>query len=118
MFIVKETLTQSIYSKNVESWIVKKVHVGEKKEKKETLNRSTIIKDFKPDFTAFKIHIPSELGYMYFIENTNYFIENKERKAIKEQKGYSLDQLQRAALPSSFMGTLGVSFKSPKQAQS
>lgn len=39
---------------------------GRERKNKETLNRSTIIKDFKPDFAAFKIHIPSELHKLFY----------------------------------------------------
>lgn len=60
-----------LLKKKVEVWVVKKNHIQEKeKRKKETLNRSTIFKDFKTDFSVFKIHRPAF---------TNYFIGKKER---------------------------------------
>lgn len=67
MSIVKDRLTKCIYSKkcrNLDSQ--ERSHTRERGEKKETLNRSTIIKDFKPDFAAFKIHIPSELHKLFY----------------------------------------------------
>lgn len=69
VYIYSKRSIDKIYllKKNVEVWIVKKNHIREKeKRKKETLNRSTIFKDFKPDFSVFKIHRPSELYKLFY----------------------------------------------------